>query len=80
KWSQPDTQQAGIFTLKVYRDIILDNFGYCRKHKGLQIFAYFHGNPVRSDWVEKAEDWMYSSQRNCSGLESQIPIPDTYRD
>ncbi|MGB4959192.1 MAG: hypothetical protein WBO36_06940 [Saprospiraceae bacterium] len=42
--------------------------------------AYIHENLVRSGWVEKAEDWMYSSQRNCSGLESQIPIPDTYRD
>ncbi|MGB4958333.1 MAG: hypothetical protein WBO36_02595, partial [Saprospiraceae bacterium] len=69
-----DTQQAGIFTLKVYWDIILDNFDYCRKHKGLQILAYLHENPVRNRWVEKAEDWMYSSQRNYSRLESLIGI------
>jgi len=25
-----------IFTRKVYRDIILESFAYCRKHKGLQ--------------------------------------------
>ena len=152
-----------IFTRKVYRDIILDSFDYCRKHKGLQIWAYvvmsnhvhcilsaengnlpdiirdfkrhtaskilkeikestesrkdwmlkrfefaakshkrnselqfwtqenhavellshsftcqkmayIHENPVRSGWVEKAEDWMYNSQRNYSGLESLIEI------
>ncbi len=38
-----------VFTRKVYIDIILDSFAYCRKHKGLQL------------WVE---DWVYSSQRN----------------
>ena len=36
--------------------------------------AYIHENPVRNGWVEKAEDWMYSSQRNYSGLESLIEI------
>lgn len=36
--------------------------------------AYIHENPVRSGWVLKAEDWMYSSQRNYSGLESLIDI------
>ena len=39
-----------------------------------QKMAYIHLNPVRSGWVEKAEDWMYSSQRNYSGLESLIDI------
>ena len=36
--------------------------------------AFIHENPVRSGWVEKVEDWMYSSQRNYSGLESLIEI------
>ncbi len=82
-----------IFTRKVYRDIILDSFDYCRKHKVLHIWthenhavellshsftcqkmAYIHENPVRRGWVEKVEDWMYSSQRNYSGLESLIEI------
>ena len=36
--------------------------------------AYIHENPVRSGWVEKAEDWLDSSQRNYSGLESLIEI------
>jgi hypothetical protein len=30
--------------------------------------------PLRSGLVEKADDWMYSSQRNYSGLESLIEI------
>jgi REP element-mobilizing transposase RayT len=29
-----------IFSRKVYRDIILDSLDYCRKNKGLQIWAY----------------------------------------
>ena len=153
-----------IFTRKVYKDIILDSFDYCRKIKGLQLWAYvimsnhvhcvisakdgnlsdvvrdfkrhtaktilqeikessnesrkewmlkrfefaakhhkrnsefqfwthenhavelvshaftcqkmayIHENPVRSGWVKNAEDWMYSNQRNYSGLESLIEI------
>ncbi len=29
-----------IFTRKVYRDIILDSLDFCRKNKGLEIWAY----------------------------------------
>ena len=29
-----------IFTRKVYRDIILESFAYCRKQKGLKLWAY----------------------------------------
>jgi hypothetical protein len=36
--------------------------------------AYIHENPVKSGWVDKAEDWMYSSQRNYSRMESLIEI------
>lgn len=28
--------------------------------------AYIHENPLSSGWVEKAKDWLYSSQRNYS--------------
>ena len=31
---------ADIFTRKVYRDIIIDSLSYCRKEKGLLIYAY----------------------------------------
>ncbi len=152
-----------VFTRKVYRDIVLESLDYCRKQKGLQVWAYvimsnhvhailsaetgnlpdiirdfkrhtaskilkeikesnesrkdwmlkrfefaakshkrnselqfwthenhakelltysfthqkmayIHENPVRSGLVERAEDWMYSSQRNYSGLKSLIEI------
>ena len=29
-----------IFTRKAYRDIIIDSFDYCRRYKGLKIWAY----------------------------------------
>lgn len=152
-----------IFTRKVYRDIVIDSFDYCRRHKGLKIWAYvimsnhvhcilsasndnlsdiirdfkrhtasqilkeikesnesrkdwmlkrfefaakshkrnselqfwthenhaveliahsftcqkiayIHDNPVKSGLVEKAEDWMYSSQRNYCGLDNLLEI------
>ena len=36
--------------------------------------AYIHENPVRSGWENKVEDWIYSSQRNYSGLENLLEI------
>jgi REP element-mobilizing transposase RayT len=151
-----------IFTRKIYRDIIIESFDYCRKEKNLQIWAYvimtnhvhcilsakdnnlsdivrdfkrftatnilknidnnesrkdwmlkrfeiaamshkrnnnlqfwthenhaieivsqkifcqkmayIHNNPVRAGWVEKAEDWIYSSQRNYVNLPSIMEI------
>jgi len=33
-------QWADIFTRKIYRDIVIDSFKYCREHKGLEIYAY----------------------------------------
>lgn len=39
-----------------------------------QKMAYIHENPVRSGLVENAEDWLYSSQRNYSRLDSLIEI------
>jgi REP element-mobilizing transposase RayT len=39
-----------------------------------QKMAYIHLNPVRAGWVEKAEDWMYSSQRNYSELTALLDI------
>jgi len=31
---------ADIFTRRVYRDIIIESFVFCRKNKGLKIYAY----------------------------------------
>lgn len=39
-----------------------------------QKMAYIHLNPVRAGWVEKAEDWLYCSQRNYLGLTSLLEI------
>ena len=30
---------ADIFSRKIYRDILIDSFDYCRKHKGLLLYA-----------------------------------------
>ena len=29
-----------IFTRKIYRDIVIESFEYCQKHKGFELFAY----------------------------------------
>lgn len=39
-----------------------------------QKMVYIHLNPVRTGLVEKAEDWLYSSQRNYSRLEAKLDI------
>jgi REP element-mobilizing transposase RayT len=31
---------ADVFTRKMYKDIILESFSYCQKHKGMELFAY----------------------------------------
>ncbi|HRG69460.1 MAG TPA: hypothetical protein PLS73_11455 [Saprospiraceae bacterium] len=40
----------------------------------MQKMAYIHENPIRAGWVEKAEDWLYSSQRNYLSMESALEI------
>ena len=37
-------------------------------------FNYIHENPVRAGWVEKAEDYLYSSARNYTGIPGLIEI------
>ncbi len=39
-----------------------------------QKMNYIHDNPVEADIVEKAEDYLYSSARNYSGLNGMIEI------
>jgi hypothetical protein len=36
--------------------------------------TYIHENPVRAGLVEKAEDYLYSSARNYSGLKGLIEV------
>jgi len=40
----------------------------------LQKLTYIHQNPVRAGWVEKPEDWLYSSMRNYLGMEALMEI------
>lgn len=35
---------------------------------------YIHNNPVKAGWVEKPEDYLYSSARNYAGLKGLIEI------
>ena len=35
---------------------------------------YIHENPVREDWVEKPEDYLYSSARNYADMDALIEI------
>ena len=37
-------------------------------------FEYIHNNPVRAGWVEKPEDYLYSSARNYANLEPVMEI------
>lgn len=39
-----------------------------------QRLEYVHQNPVRAGWVEKPEDWLYSSARNYAGLPALLDI------
>ena len=37
---------------------------------------YIHQNPVRSAWVEKPEEYLYSSARNFAGLDGVITVDE----
>ena len=40
----------------------------------IQKTEYIHFNPVRRGYVDKPEDWRYSSSRNYNGMRGLIPI------
>ena len=39
-----------------------------------QKLDYIHMNPVKAGWVEKPEDWLYSSQRNYLYLPALMEV------
>ncbi len=39
-----------------------------------QRLAYLHNNPVEAGWVEKPEDYLYSSARDYCGVKGLLPI------
>ena len=70
---------ADIFTRQVYRDIILESLTYCRKERGLNVFAYV----IMSNHVHLI---LQSKQDDLSGtirgfkkfhLEGNLPIKVT---
>ncbi len=40
----------------------------------IQKIEYIHNNPVKRGFVDRPEDWRYSSMRNYLGMESLIPV------
>lgn len=40
----------------------------------IQVIEYIHNNPVKRGFVDRPEDWRYSSVRNYLGMESLIPV------
>ncbi len=65
-------QWADIFTRQVYRDIVIDSLNYCRKNKGLEIFAYVimsnHVHLVVRSKNENLSDIIRDLKRHTSKL------------
>lgn len=40
----------------------------------IQKINYIHYNPVKRGYVDRPEDWRYSSARNYAGIEGLIPV------
>jgi hypothetical protein len=40
----------------------------------IQKMDYIHQNPVKRGYVDRLEDWRYSSARNYLGLKGLIPV------
>ena len=40
----------------------------------IQKIEYIHNNPVKRGFVDRPEDWRYSSARNYLGMEALIPV------
>jgi len=40
----------------------------------IQKIEYIHNNPVKRGFVDRPEDWRYSSARNYLGIKSLIPV------
>ena len=65
-------EQYQIWTHENHAEIIYSNSFMDQKIK------YIHENPVRAGIVERAEDYIYSSARNYSGLEGLIEVEEIY--
>ncbi len=64
-----------VFTRPATVQIILDSFVYLQSMEMLtQKIDYIHFNPVKRGYVDKPEDWRYSSARHYVGREGLIDI------
>jgi REP element-mobilizing transposase RayT len=61
---------ADIFSRKIYKDIIVDSLDYCRKNKGLEVFAYVimtnHVHIVLRSKIGKLSDTIRDLKRHTS--------------
>jgi putative transposase len=46
----------------------------CGDKMMIRIIDYIHNNPVKRGFVDRPEDWRYSSIRNYLGMDSLIPV------
>ena len=78
-----------VFTRNIYKDIFMESLIYCQKNKGLEPIAlptneklfqklnYMHQNSVEAGFVEKPEDWVWSSAGSYAEIR-QSPIELIY--
>ncbi len=55
--------QEGYYPKQIFSDEVM-----------IQKIEYIHNNPVKRGFVDRPEDWRYSSMRNYLGMKSLIPV------
>jgi len=79
-------QWADIFTRQIYRDIVIDSLNYCRKEKGLEVFAYVimsnHVHIIVRSKKSKLSDTIRDLKRHTSKtiIENIKEQPESRRD
>lgn len=58
-----------VWTHENHAELLYSNGFICEK------IEYIHDNPVRAGYVQRPEDYLYSSARNYASLEAPIDIP-----
>jgi len=46
----------------------------CGDEMMIRIINYIHNNPVKRGFVDRPQDWRYSSVRNYLGMDALIPV------
>jgi len=55
--------QEGFYPKQIFSDKVM-----------IQKIEYIHNNPVKRGFVDRPEDWRYSSARNYLGMEALLPV------